>query len=183
MPPARGMRITVLVEDEALRRFAWQVLVEGFRFARHNVYITKAPEGCNAKQWIDHRYPDLVKAYRRKASHQEVGVLIGTDADEQTVAQRGRAMAERIVDAGMAVRGENERIVLWIPKWHIETWILALTGEAVDETTRYKRDPRPMKIPEAAERFVGEFRRPKEERAAATLPSLAVAYDETERLA
>jgi hypothetical protein len=40
---------------------------------------------------------------------------------------------------GMDPRQADERIALPVPTWSIETWLLALLGESVDETTSQKR--------------------------------------------
>jgi len=57
------------------------------------------------------------------------------------------------MQAKQAVDVTREQIARLVPKRNIETWILCLNGQAVDEDTDYKRrrDDWTELIPEAAE--------------------------------
>jgi len=181
MPRRRGVRIAVLVEDEALRSFADKVL-RSFGFRRREIRLIPYPVGSNAKQWVTREYPGEVRVYRRQANHQQVTLLVGTDADEQTVQQRHDALAESLRQAALPPREEHERITLWIPKWHIETWILHLAGQEVSEDKSYKHDVRNPDFAATAEKFVEHFRELKKDPNGETLPSLKRAFQETKRL-
>jgi hypothetical protein len=72
------------------------------------------------------------------------------DADSMTVDQRGRQLSNELRAAGFAGRGD-EPIAVLIPKRHVETWLRALLGSAVDEISDYKRpSPTPDEIRAAA---------------------------------
>jgi hypothetical protein len=177
----RGVRVVLLVEDRSLERFAREVLLQ-LGFHRCEVRVIEYPAGRgSAKQWVEKRYPTEVKAYRREANHQQVALLVGTEADEKTVADRFRLLASKLTDAGHAERNDTERIALWVPKWNVETWILHLSGEDVGEEKNYKHKVRRPDYRTVAEAFVKSFRESPDERPA-TLPSLEVAFKETHRL-
>jgi hypothetical protein len=180
MPKKKGVRITVLVEDEALERFACNVLAM-FGVDRRKTYVDPYPVGRNAKQWVAQQYPGKVQLFRRKAGEQ-VALLVGTDADEQTVQQRGNALAAALDQARLPRRADDERIALWIPKWHVETWILALLGQDVNENENYRHAAQGANVSEAAKGFVDRFHSFKQDAASAPLPSLRTAFEETQRL-
>jgi len=181
MARVRGVRIVILVEDEDLERFARNVL-RVFGFGRRELRVYPFPVGANAKKWLTDRYPGQVGLYRQEANHQQVALLVGTDADEQTVQQRHNALAESLRQAALPPREEHERITLWIPKWHIETWILHLAGQEVSEDRSYKHAVRDPEFAVAAEKFVEDFREFKRDPNGETLPSLKRAFQETKRL-
>ncbi len=71
----------------------------------------------------------------------------------------------------------------WIPKWHVETWGLYLTGTGdVDEYTRYKHLAAFIDWRQAGKGFVSEYRQSKQQPSLETLSSLRIAYGETRRL-
>ena len=177
----RGVRVTLLVEDRTLERFAREVLLL-LGFHRREVFVIGYPVGRgSAKQWVEKRYPIEVRAYRGKANAQQIALLVGTEADEKTAAHRFRHLASKLTDAKLADRNETERIALWVPKWNVETWILYLSGEDVDEKANYKTRLGDPDFHAVAEDFVSGFRKSHSERSAA-LPSLEAAFKETRRL-
>ncbi len=181
MARRRGVRVTVLVEDRVLERFAREVLLQ-LGFHRREVYVIGYPVGQgSARHWVEKRYPIEVRAYRSKANFQQIALLVGTEADEQTVAYRFRYLASKLTDAGLADRNDDERVALWVPKWNVETWILYLSSEAVDEEADYRTKLRNPNYHAVAEDFVSRFRKSHNEGSAA-LRSLEVAFKETRRL-
>ena len=133
MASKRGVRVTLLVEDRMIERFAFAVL-QRLGFHRKELFVETYPVGQgSAKKWIDKRYARLVRVHRSKATFQKLALLVGTDADELSVTDRGCQLAECLEVEAISPRKNDEAIVHWIPKWHIETWILALLGEEIDE--------------------------------------------------
>ncbi len=180
MAKKKGVRIDILLEDRAFDRFVRKALAS-FGFDQHKVHVEPYPVGKNTKQWVTQQYPAKVQLYRRKAAGQ-VALLVGTDADEQTVQQRCNALAAALDQADMPRRKDDERIVLWVPKWHIETWILALLGQNVNENDNYKHAAQDADVPGAAKGFVDRFRAFKQDATIQILPSLKTAFEETRRL-
>jgi hypothetical protein len=138
MPRNSGVRFTILVEDRALERFVRHVLLE-MGAHRREIRVLPFPVGRGSgKQWIDREYPRQVEAYRRKRS-ENIALVVGTDADEVTVQQRAQRLDDALRDAGCDARTQQERIALWLPRWNIETWLLFLRGDDVDEGINYKK--------------------------------------------
>ena len=182
MPTGRGVRFTVLVEDRPLERFVRECL-HALGVHTREIRIVGYPAGRgSAKQWIDREYPIQVQAHRRRSS-ENIALVVGTDADEQTVQQRVQRLAEVLQEAGREARAAHERIALWIPRWNIETWLLFLNGQAVDEAANYKGQAREVDIKAAAREFVRRFRRYINDFGIENhLPSLVSAFEETRRI-
>ena len=102
-----------------------------------------SPKGAgSAEQWVVQQYPIEVNAYRLAKARKQTWLIVVLDADTGTVSRR---IAQ--LDAGMAqaedlrlrqVNPAQEAIGRLIARRNIETWILALTGETVNETSDYK---------------------------------------------
>ncbi len=166
-----GVRVQILVEDEALERFAREALLR-FGFSRHELRVTPYPVGQgSARDWVDRQYPVEVRTLRAKA-YQKVGLVVGTDADELTVQQRADRLARTLADNRMPPRAGQERIVLWIPKWNIETWLLYFAGHPVDEDHDYSHRLNNPDYCAAAAAFVEEYRQYKRNATTQTQPSL-----------
>jgi hypothetical protein len=179
----RGIRVAILVEDRLLERFARRVLTE-LGFASHELRVIPGyPHGKGSgKQWVAQQYLAEVPAQRRAANHQKVALLVGTDADNLSVDARARQLADALKTANEPAREAHERIIHWIPKWSIETWLLHLLGNLpVDETKSLKKRFTAATRVEwntIATKFVDEYHnRPSD-----TLPSLSSTYSETDRL-
>jgi len=183
MGKGRGVRIAILAEDLLLERFARRVLTELGYERRELRFVADGRGKGSAKQWIDQQYPVQVKTYRKEKNHQSVGLLVATDADEQTIQERSGALGKALQQASLQVRAGDERIAHWIPRRSIETWGIALTGGNADEETPYKKTPQTRDIDwkRAASAFVEDYHRPPPQRMA-SLPSLMAAYRETNRL-
>src|SRR5438874_2421683 len=125
MPKGCGVRFTLLVEDRALARFVRDCLLEMGAHPRE-IRVLPFPVGRGSgKLWIDREYPIQVQAHRRRG-FQNIALVVGTDADEQTVQQRAQQLADRLQEAGQGARTDQERVAIWIPRWNIETWLLFL---------------------------------------------------------
>jgi hypothetical protein len=182
MPKGRGVRFTILVEDRALERFVRECLYAlGVHIREIRIVPFTAGRG-SAKQWIDREYPVQVQAYRRWSS-QNIALVVGTDADEQTVQERVQCLAGALKGAGHEARAPEERIVLWVPRWNIETWLLFLNGSEIDEEANYKGQAREVDVKAAAKEFVRRFRRYLQDPGAEIhLFSLISAFEETKRI-
>ncbi len=64
------------------------------------------------------------------------------DADTETVAGRLRQLELALAAASEPARQREEPILNLVPKRHVETWVLCLNSQNVDETTEYRHDPR-----------------------------------------
>jgi hypothetical protein len=181
MVKKRGIRVQIIVEDETLERLVREVLrLSGFN--RHELRVTPYPVGRgSAKAWVNRQYPLEVSRLRSR-SYQNLAVVVGTDADEMSVQQRAAELADMLVHAKCGPRDASERIVLWIPKWNIETWLLYFAGDVRDEGANYKSDLGHPDFRACAQAFADEYRQAKQNSTLQTLPSLLIAYQEAARL-
>lgn len=179
MAAKKAMRVRLLVEDRQHERLAREVLEElGYSFR-----VVPYTRGQGAgEQRVRESYSDAVTYYRRRANHLNVGLLVCIDADSHTVQERSKHLADRLAESNMKPREEKERIVHWIPKWNVETWILHLTGNEVDEKQSYKdRLTGKVDFKGAAAEFELQFGKFKQG-VAPELPALETAFQETRRL-
>jgi hypothetical protein len=87
------------------------------------------------------RYAPAVKAYRARAARAQTSLVVAIDADTEDVARRTRQLEDSLAAEELSSRSNTERIVHLIPKRNIETWILNLNGNPVDEETDFRRAP------------------------------------------
>ncbi len=172
-----GVQIVVIVEDQRLEQFARQAL-KALGFDRNKIRVEpdypRQGKG-SGKQYVDRKCQSEIVILRRYGGNR--ALLLGTEADEQTVAQR-RQMLDSQANPH---REPSERIVYWIPKWHVETWGLHLTGSTVDENTDYHTQGSSIDWKTAGKIFKEEYHAHKQGVLSA-LQSLNDAYQETGRL-
>jgi hypothetical protein len=89
---------------------------------------------------VRERYPVEVKAYRGRAARAQTALIVLIDADTVDVRQRHGQLDDALLSAGSGVRTGTERISHLIPKRSIETWLLCLCGQQVNEVTSYRED-------------------------------------------
>lgn len=141
----RRVQLVILCEDVQHRAFAKGLFeARGFR----NIRFLPIPEGRGAAtQYVFERYPNRVKAYRilahRNLSGHALAVFI--DADNRTVENRLTELDDKLQQNDLEKRQSKDKIALFTPKMHIETWLMYLIqglidGEIVDEETSYKND-------------------------------------------
>jgi len=177
----KGVRLVVLCEDDKHWRFArWAFIQLGYN-PRELKDSQAPPGGGAAEQWVRQRYANEVSVYRSKAGHQKIGLVVVIDADKQTVDYRHKQLSSGLGEAGLDKRGAAERIAIWVPKRHIETWVADLLGHTVNEEDDYKNRMAEADYRQAAVAFLERYRNPNS-RPAELLPSTARAFDETDRL-
>ncbi|MGC9224850.1 MAG: hypothetical protein ACP5E2_13050 [Terracidiphilus sp.] len=95
-------------------------------------------------QWVIDRYAAEIKAYCTRQARKWLIIVI--DADHNTVQQRLHELQRRLEEFDdqrlRGFRAEAEQVARLVPKWSIETWILNLNGEIVDEDSSYKNEHR-----------------------------------------
>jgi len=159
---APDLRLVVLCEDTATHAFVRRWLnVAGVRHRAREVPVPGGSGGAGERH-VKSRYPAEVQYYRRKANHQRVGLVVVIDADMETVQRRQQELDAELAAQGLAARETAERIAVFVPRRNIETWIRALAGDVVDETTDYKPTIRldgGRPYPRAGEGFASFLRR------------------------
>ncbi len=185
---SRKVRFDVLAEDANTARFAERVLRE-FGFTRRDIRVQSFQGSGSGKQWITTNYPRFVKEFRSRNYQKNLMLIVITDADEQTIEHRAQQLDASLRNSDLKQRDNTDQVVLWIPRWHIETWYLYFNGFDVVETKRYKDQfkkhigKEALKLKTCHGGFVGECRKFKPSPdTLQSLPSLLTAYEESQAL-
>jgi hypothetical protein len=135
---AKPSEVIVLVEDvrqqQIVRRYLRQMGLEAhaMRF--------ELPSAGSGEQWVREQLPVEVLEYRRRRTRAETKLIIVTDADNLTLAERMSQLDRKLKDSNIdLIRVGVEQIARLIPRRNIESWILCLNGVAVNESDDYKR--------------------------------------------
>ncbi len=147
--------VVVIVEDDHHKMLIYRYLLRN-GLSSHQITIKLSPSGKgSAEQWIRTAYASEVKAYRIRQAKAATALIVIIDADTKTVQERVAQLSRTLDEEGLPEIENQEQIALLIPKRNVETWILCLTEQTVDEATDYKRNKHDWQelIPHAAERL------------------------------
>ncbi|HWZ42072.1 MAG TPA: hypothetical protein VNW97_01275 [Candidatus Saccharimonadales bacterium] len=178
----RPSRIIVLAEDQPHQRFVRHYLMR-LGYKNHEIQNEDLPSGRGCgEQWVRTRYAKNVLAFRKRAVRVETALVVVIDADNNDVDKRVQQFRQALIESGLEPRSNNEKITHLIPKRSIETWILCLTGAAVNEDTDYSHQHQlEQQIKPASEKLF-EWSRPNAGVPAHCVPSLRSAIPEVRRL-
>ena len=172
--PDRIANKVVLVEDVDQQNLLYRYLDRCGHHARDCRFVRPARGlGGSGEKFVRDNYAQEVKACRSSLGRRASALLVVMiDADTETTERRASQLSAALQTAGMDARGNNEPIVVLIPKRHVETWIRALLGATVDEAQSYE-NPKPTRddIKLAAETLYG-WTRPNAAARPAFPPSL-----------
>ena len=141
---SRNVQIVLLCEDAQHESFGRRFLEKDGWTIRH-IRVERAPKGLgSAEQFVRKRFPDELKAYRRRKHRVSVALIVMVDGDNHGVDQRVDELDTACRERDIACRNSGEHVLVFVPTWRIETWLAYLGGEAVDEEKHdYPRLPRP----------------------------------------
>jgi hypothetical protein len=170
-------QVTILCEDKLHQQFVSRYL-RNAGFGTHEIVRGDLPGGSGGAgdQWVHERYAAAVKEHRRRAAKGALVVVL--DADTEETSRRTRQLDGLLRNAGPDPRGDGETIAHLIPRRNIETWILHLCGQNVDEVNDEKRPGVDKMFADAAATLFGWSGNPP----ADCLPSLRAAIQELKRL-
>lgn len=170
-------QVTILSEDKHHQRFVYRYLRKA-GFGAREIILVDLPgdSGGAGDQWVLDRYATAVREHRRRAAKGALIVVI--DADVNEVGHRTRQLDGLLRTAGLDPHGDGEAIIHLIPRRNIETWILHLNGQSVDEVNDEKRPGVDKMVPDAAATLFEWGGNPP----AHCLPSLRAAIQELKRL-
>jgi hypothetical protein len=147
--------VIVLVEDEHHRMLIVRYLKKrGFK--EHAMRIRNSPSGRgSAEDWVRKEFVKETTEYRNRQARAQTALIVMIDADTRTVQDRFNQLDEALRDSGAQAVVESERIARLVPKRNVETWILCLNEEPVDEENDYTgtRNNWNELIPTACERL------------------------------
>lgn len=146
-------QVFVLVEDEHHRVLVLRYLIQcGLK--EHAIRIQPSPAGRgSAENWVLKKFAAETRAYRSRQARAESALIVMIDADTRSVQDRWNQLDQALKDNNTPAIGRGERIARLVPRRNVETWILCLNGQDVNETTDYSREKRSWNklIPQAAE--------------------------------
>ncbi|MGA3026451.1 MAG: hypothetical protein ABSF98_16930 [Bryobacteraceae bacterium] len=167
----RIANVVLLVEDvrqeNLLRRYLRRIGQEN-----RNIRVEKplAARG-SGEQFVREQYGLQVRAIRARSTKACLIAMI--DADTGSTDHRRQQLERALRDADEPPRAREEPILNLIPKRNVETWVLCLDSQRVDEVADYRHDPRvdPKAIQRAAATLFS-WTRPNAQLPDACVPSL-----------
>ena len=145
--------VIAVVEDDRHRMLIYRYLTKCGQ-ERHEIRIEQSPSGRgSAESWVQKRFVKETIVYRSRQARALTALIVMIDADTRTVEDRLNQLDLVLTDNGQRTVADTERIARLIPKRNVESWILCLNGQAVDEGTDYTgtRSDWNELIPQAAE--------------------------------
>ncbi len=135
MKLSKTHKYTVLCEDKLthcyIRRF---LLAQGI--SGRKIFPLPLPaDGCG-EQYVRLQFPRYLQVLRSKSFDSNV-LVVAIDADKKTLQERKVQLNEACEAANVSVRTETDKMLVFIPKRNVETWIKYFDGETVDEEQDY----------------------------------------------
>jgi hypothetical protein len=174
--------VIVVLEDDRHQRLIYKYLKE-CGVNRYQIRIERSPSGeGSAESWVRKRLVKEVGEYRVRQPKAETRLIIIIDADTSRVADRLNQLDQALRESGKETVAVNERIARLVPKRNVETWVLCLNGQPVDEETDYKQTTNDWSelIPPAAKNLC-EWTRSDSELPSHCVASLRSGVDELKR--
>ncbi|HMD99103.1 MAG TPA: hypothetical protein VKM93_17460 [Terriglobia bacterium] len=163
---SKPSQVIVVLEDDHHEMLIYRYLVNcGLK--RYAIRIHRSPSGQgSAEGWVRKTFVRETNVYRSRQARALTALIVMIDADTRTVQERWNQLDETLTESGNPIVGEGERIARLVPRRNVETWILCLNGQAVDEETDYKRAGSDWNklIPTASETLYQWTRSPAEPR-------------------
>jgi hypothetical protein len=148
----------------------------------HAIRIEPSPSGeGSAENWVRKKFVKEIAVYRARQA--KTALIVVIDADSRTVQDRLAQLDQALRDGGKEALDDTDQIARLVPKRNIETWIICLTGQTVDEDTDYKKAKHDWNklIPDAAETLF-QWTQPKAELPNDCIDSLRSGVRELNRL-
>jgi hypothetical protein len=178
--------IILLCEDELHARLVRAYMKEcGLeqqeRYVRALV-ASRMQHGGNI-DWVLRAFPGQLHACRQRQKKARTLLVVVADADKFTVEDRRRHLNDRLKEEGYEELKPEDPVVVLIPRYHVETWINALLGNAVAEGDDCKDWKKATKEEvRRAARTAYEWARPNATPGPTCLPSLRSALSEWRKL-
>ena len=134
----------LLCEDQQQETFARRFLLK-MGWSDYQIRVRSAPPGeGSAEHYVRSRFPVELAGHRSRHHRVSQALIVVLDGDQRGLKGRIAELEDACRKAKTNVRGPNERVLVFVPTWRIETWLAYLDGETVDETKRdYPRLARP----------------------------------------
>jgi len=148
-------RVSVLCEDNLHKRFLMRWLEHrGIKLLDADVAPSAKGSGS---AYVKNRFQLFVKKAKQKANQAGLGFIVVLDGDAAGLVAQKTVLEKLIAgDVTLQFTFEN-RIAALIPTWSLDTWILAICGAEIAESTQItdeiKRSIDDAKIRQAAAYF------------------------------
>jgi hypothetical protein len=150
-------RVLVQVLCEGLQdmQFVRRLMI-GLGVGRRELAFKVNPKGrMSGEQFVREQYPGVLAEHRIQSAKRRAVLLVLTDADTRTLAATRQRLTDSLAQHELPPRRSNDAVALLIPRRNIETWLHALEGATVDETTAYpKREGRESECQTAVARLL-----------------------------
>jgi hypothetical protein len=178
----RIAEIVVLAEDLRQANLLRHYLIRCGHH-RRNIVLRLAPRGKGSgEQYVRERYPIEVAYCRHRVHFRKAALATVLDADTGSVEDHERELTNALAAADEAKRGDTELVAVLIPKKNIETWIMCLSEQTVDEVTNYKSHPHIDTMIKPAAATLHEWSRAGVEVPGSCVPSLRKGLREVRRI-
>lgn len=149
---SKDYQYQILCEDVQMRTFIQSVLTHQGINAR-KIRISNCPDGEGCGEAFVRR--EFAREYKilKSANYIRKVLIVCTDADNLSVDERLKVLRNELENNRIKWEGASERIIMWIPKRQIETWIRLLKGEPVDEEMTFRHTGKPVSCKEEAKIF------------------------------
>ena len=135
MKLSKDYKYSILCEDKLTQCFIRRFLIaQGISGRKINALPLPA-EGCG-EQYVRQQYPKQLH-YLRSNNFVSNVLLVAIDADAKTCVERQKQLDEYSESVKVSQRAESDKLLLFIPKRNMETWVKYFDGEAVDEDHDY----------------------------------------------
>lgn len=149
-----GIRWWLLGEDPEHERFALE-LARRLGLNKRPVNVVIAPAGAGAASaFVLKRYAHEVRVTIRRRPGERVAIIVMIDGDNVGLQKRKEQLEESLREAGEMTRQHEEPIVILVPTWSVETWLLPRSPDVVESMDMKPR----MRSPQL-EHFEGAARR------------------------
>jgi hypothetical protein len=172
--PNLSSNVVILAEDQEHQNLVWHYLKKCplYKKAMRKVRKVALPGNrMSGSQYVREQFPIQVAACRGR--HAKTLLIVITDADNLSVAEREQTLHRELSQHNFDAVGTDEPIILFVPKWQVETWVKCLLGEIVREDDKDTDKPR-VTANEiiSASQTLYEWARPNAEIGAACVDSL-----------
>ncbi len=181
---SKPSKVIVILEDDRHKQLIYRFLVR-LGFEAHDMRIERSPLGSGSgENWVRRRFAREVKAYRSRNRHAQTALIVVVDADMNTVQERLTQLDRALAEDDQSAIDHDEQVVRLIPKRNVETWILCLNMENVDEVTDYKTSrPDWSNLIQRAALSLFAWSRPNYQVSTSCVASLQAGLNELKRLA
>ena len=135
MKLSKKHKYIVLCEDKLTHCFIRRFLIAQGINGRKIVSLPLPADGCG-EQYVRMQFPKQLRALRSKSFDSNV-LIVAIDADKKTVQERKLQFNDACNAVEIETRTEDDKLLIFIPKRNIETWIKYFDGDIVDEEHDY----------------------------------------------